>query len=51
MDKVEATPVINGYKIIKNTPVYFKVPATPIREELGIKLAKATDVKKRYAKL
>ena len=31
----EPTPIINGYKPVK-TPVYFKVPDTPIREEFGI---------------
>lgn len=45
------TPIINGYKIIKNTPTYFRIPSTPVREELGIKLAEATDLKKRNLKL
>ena len=35
----EATPMINGYKIIKETPTYYKVPCTPLRDELGLRLA------------
>ena len=31
--------------------MYFKVPDTPVREELGIQLARATDTKKRNIKL
>ena len=29
----EATPMINGYKIIKETPTYYKVPSTPLRDD------------------
>lgn len=46
----EGTPVINGYKIINQTPRYFKIPSTPLREELGLQLAQATENKKRNAK-
>ena len=35
----DATPMINGYKIIKETPTYYKVPCTPLRDELGLRLA------------
>lgn len=45
----EPTPVINGYKPVR-TPTYFQVPSTPLREEFGIQLAKATDLKKREQK-
>jgi len=39
------TPMINGYKMLKDTPVIsqkkskFMVPHTPEREELGVLLA------------
>jgi len=39
MKREEATPIINGYKIIKETPTYYKVPCTPLRDELGLRLA------------
>jgi hypothetical protein len=35
----QATPMINGYKIIQETPTYYKVPSTPLRDELGLRLA------------
>ena len=44
------TPIVNGYKIIKDTPTYFRVPPTPLREELGLQLAQKTDIKKRNLK-
>jgi hypothetical protein len=43
----EATPMINGYKIIKETPTYYKVPSTPLRDELGLRLATISEQKKR----
>jgi len=58
------TPIINGYKIIKDTPVLatstadiftkskrvFKVPDTPTREELGHSIANQNEMKKRQIK-
>lgn len=37
--QIELTPIINGYKIITETPVYYRVPSTPLREELGLQMA------------
>lgn len=46
----EQTPIVNGYKIISQTPKYFKIPSTPLREELGLQLAQASEIKKRNSK-
>lgn len=46
----EQTPIVNGYKIISDTPKYFKIPSTPLREELGLQLAQASEIKKRNSK-
>lgn len=47
---MNGTPMVNGYKIIAETPKYFKVPATPLREELGLQMANSYDQKKRLQK-
>ena len=51
------TPVINGYKIIRDTPARsecikskFSVPNIPKREELGVLLANQSQIKKRQQK-
>jgi len=71
MAEVESTPMINGYKILKETPLIktsdeklnlkarffnggseyssssFKLPNTPLREELGHKIANEATMRKR----
>ena len=61
---VEQTPMINGYKMLKDTPQIernedsfitnrfnkFKLPGTPSREELGHKIANETQMRKRDQK-
>jgi len=48
--------MINGYKMLKDTPVVsqkkskFMVPQTPEREELGVLLANQSQIKKRQIK-
>ena len=74
MAEVESTPMINGYKILKETPLIktsdeklnlkarffnggseyssssFKLPNTPLREELGHKIANEATMRKRDQK-
>jgi len=69
----ETTPMINGYKMLKETPMIrksdedssinssfafgsqsnsskFKLPVTPLREELGHKIANEAQIRKREQK-